>query len=410
MENTVNQLVILGNGFDLNCGLHSKYDDFFHERFEKIDTDEVIDVLLNHKPNNNGSALNLKVYGIKDPKFRTFTNNPDPECNYEDKLTYFDLLFMATERYMGLDSSWSNVEQILQEVLHIMYDPNNQAGFDTSEEIAMKAVELKDTCFNNYKFNSEEDKIEFITFVLHIFNKTVEDKNIEKSLKKFEETFGRFISSQISDEYISKVDNELNKLIDEKADVLSFNYSATPLLDFQLRDNSKISEWYNVHGLARWDQLARKAAVRMVHDNSIKLPRPIFGISRYDQTKKEFLSVNDPIHHFTKGDRREEAIKEMPYNFLEYQISPEVNKVTVFGHSLGMTDYDYFKKIFQKLDLANSKLQLEIYYLNEVDRQNKIEALQQMFNEYGHDAAINSRDLYNKLVNEKRLVFKAIEK
>ena len=112
VEDSVKQLVILGNGFDLACGLNSTYDEFFKERFEKVDTDKIIDTLLAHKPNSHGSALNLKVYGLN-PVFKKFTDNLNPDENYEVKVNYFDLLFMATNRYMKADKSWSSVEQIL---------------------------------------------------------------------------------------------------------------------------------------------------------------------------------------------------------------------------------------------------------------------------------------------------------
>lgn len=406
-ENNVKQLVILGNGFDLACGLKSRYDDYFKQRFEKVDENEVIDKLLQHKPNKNGSALNLNVYGVKNHQFKRFKSF-DPQKDYETNVNYFDLLFMATRRYMKLDDSWSNVEQILQEVLRLMYYQCDNNGFDTSEEIYLKAKSLKDKCFNNYKFNSTDDKIEFITFVLHIFNNTVQDGEIEKSLKKYEKTFGRFIASQINESYIDKVNSKLNALIPQKADILSFNYSATPLFDSKLSNNEKINNWYNVHGLARFDPSARTRAIHKVHDMFLKIPRPIFGISRYDQVNKEFLSKKDPVYLFTKDNRRDEKINDMSYNFLKYEISPSIKLVTVFGHSLGMTDYDYFKKIFQKLNLANGKLCLQIYYCNNDDRQNKEMALKQMLDEYSHDASINADDLYNKLCQENRLSYKEI--
>lgn len=31
------QLIVLGNGFDLQCGLHSRFVDFFEERLQRID-------------------------------------------------------------------------------------------------------------------------------------------------------------------------------------------------------------------------------------------------------------------------------------------------------------------------------------------------------------------------------------
>ena len=70
-----------------------------------------------------------------------------------------------------------------------------------------------------------------------------------------------------------------------------------------------------------------------------------------------------------------------------------------------MTDYDYFKDIFQKLDLANGNLQLKIYYYQS-DLPLLKTSLYNMLEEYSHDVSMNARDLYHKLHNEGRLIFR----
>lgn len=383
-SNNAKQLLILGNGFDKACGLKSDYSDFFNERFSKIDKKSIINTLLRHKPNNHGSIRNFNVYGLGDQKFYNF------DGKYENKVNYFDLLFIATQEYIQMNGTWSDIEQILQEILQFIYkeDPS---------------------CFNNYKFTSDEEILAFKNFLLHVFSNTSADKTIKKALEEYERLFGKFITTEINKQnlYITNVKYKLNQLIKKEADILSFNYSATPLLDSELSNIDLLHDWYNVHGLSRWGSYYRTIAVHKTHNNNVILPRPIFGISKYNQTTDKFLSVNDPIYQFTKNNRRKEKIERMKngYNFLNYKISSNIDLVTIFGHSLGMADYDYFKNIFQKLDLANGNLKLEIYYYEKDDTALK-DNLKHMIEEYSRTVSMNQDDLCSKLCNEKRVIFK----
>lgn len=391
MENEINnakQLLILGNGFDKACGLNSDYSDFFNERFSKIDKKSIINTLLRHKPNNHGSIRNFNAYGLGNQKFYNF------DGKYENKVNYFDLLFIATQKYIQMNETWSDIEQILQEILQFIYkeDPSS-----------------KNKSFNNYKFNSDKEILTFKNFLLHIFSNTSTDKTIKKALEEYERLFGKFITTEINKQslYMTNVKYKLNQLIKEESDVLSFNYSATPLLDSELSNIDLLHDWYNVHGLSRWGSDYRTIAVHKTHNNNVILPKPIFGISKYDQTNDQFLSVNDPIYQFTKNNRRKEKIERMKrgYNFLNYRISSNIDLVTIFGHSLGMADYDYFKNIFQKLDLANGNLKLEIYYYGKDDKILE-DNFKRMLEEYSHTVSMNRDDLYSKLCNEKRVIFK----
>ncbi|MDY4159146.1 MAG: AbiH family protein [Candidatus Onthovivens sp.] len=423
MENeNKKQLIILGNGFDLACGLKSSYNDFFEQRFEKVkkvNRDRIIKTIPKYKPNNKGSVLNFKVHSLEKPVFNTFKNG------YDDKVNYFDLLFLGTRTYMNFDNlSWSNIEQILQETLQIVYKDADGAIFNDKEELNNRAKELEKKCFSNYEFKSNEDKLNLIKFILHIFNKTIGDNNIKKSLEQYETIFGHFITNSINlnTKYLENVQKKLTQLIDQEAKesyVLNFNYSATPLLDPQILNIKRLSNWRNIHGLSRWDSNSRIQVIHKYGNNSIRLPRPIFGISKYDEVKNEFLSKEDPIYQFTKTKRREEKLQqgsrfldfefnnntEKNANFSHFTVPCDTNLVTIFGHSLGMTDYDYFKDIFQKLDLANGNLQLKIYYYQS-DLPLLKTSLYNMLEEYSHDVSMNARDLYHKLHNEGRLIFR----
>lgn len=243
---------------------------------------------------------------------------------------------------------------------------------------------------------------------MHVFSNTSTDKTIKKSLEEYERLC-LFITTEINKQslYMTNVKYKLNQLIKGEAAVLSFNYSGTPLLDSEPSNIDLLYDWYNVHGLSRWGSEYRTIAVHKTHNNNVILPRPIFGISKYNQITDQFLSVNDPIYQFTKNNRRKEKIERIKngYNFLNYKISSNTDLVTIFGHSLGMADYDYFKNIFQKLDLANGNLKLEIYYYGKDDTALK-DNLKHMLEEYSHTVSMNQDDLCSKLCNEKRVIFK----
>ncbi|MDE7050466.1 MAG: bacteriophage abortive infection AbiH family protein [Lactobacillus sp.] len=90
-SDTTKQLIVLGNGFDIACGLDSSYETFFKKRFAEANPQLIIDKLMKYKPNNHGSILNFNVYSLGEQKLNTFT------YGFEARFNYFDLLFMATE-------------------------------------------------------------------------------------------------------------------------------------------------------------------------------------------------------------------------------------------------------------------------------------------------------------------------
>lgn len=448
MENeNKKQLIILGNGFDLACGLKSSYNDFFEQRFEKAKSEEIVKTIQKHKLNNQGSVLNLDAYGLRDQELNTFNTKCGHETiefkhnvielsykitEYTHIINYFDLLFMATKIYMDSDnlSSWSNIEQILQEILQIVYEEINEVDFSDKEKLNNKARELEEKCFNKYDFKSKEDKLNLIKFILHIFNKTTVDNKIKKALEQYEEIFGHFITNEINlnDKYFQNVKRKLAQLTEKESYVLNFNYSATSLLDNQIIKNSYLSkpvkEWVNIHGLSRWVGKSRTQIIqKYIHNNNLRVPRPIFGISKYDESNKKFFDNQDSIYQFTKMKRREDALDALGFNPQEddikiidfssknmkkeenvqknthFTVPFDINLITIFGHSLGMTDYDYFKDIFKKVNLANKNVKLEIYYHGDNLHSLK-NSLKRILKEYSDD------NLYNDLRDKGLLSFR----
>ena len=83
-----NVLVILGNGFDLNCGLKSSYKDFFNYQVE------------------HHSNFKMVFEYLKENAIETFEENNIKELlpilSIESDLTFFDLYFLVNDWKNGL--------------------------------------------------------------------------------------------------------------------------------------------------------------------------------------------------------------------------------------------------------------------------------------------------------------------
>lgn len=85
------QLIVLGNGFDLQCGLHSRFVDFFEERLQRIDRYEF--------PLSSTAVEKFKAEG----------------------LTFWDLLLkerreLRSKRYVA---DWSDIERMISEAVEM---------------------------------------------------------------------------------------------------------------------------------------------------------------------------------------------------------------------------------------------------------------------------------------------------
>lgn len=88
------QLIILGNGFDLACGLKSSYFDFFQFRFTKIAGQSKIEEYYQKE------ILNQPFDGIK------YTLN---------KITFWDIIFISEycNKNISRNYEWNNIESTI---------------------------------------------------------------------------------------------------------------------------------------------------------------------------------------------------------------------------------------------------------------------------------------------------------
>lgn len=328
----IKQLIILGNGFDLACGLKSSYSDFFKYRFEQLSGQDTI---------NEYYSKNIK--GASMEKFKKLI---------DESTSFWDIVFITefinTNENKKLE--WNNIEHTIYKVLHYI---------TTNDD----STKLSDNCKNILKNVSYSFK-----YSEFLFNE----------LQKFENFFGEYILSQKLDNhnYLEKdVPLKLAKIINfdilltnlrstqsKDLSVLSFNY--TLLKDdisfYRIKDifcskgkefvdskdytentlDSILDNWLNIHGNAI--------------DTSI-----IFGIDSniVNNLKHSSLEYNLEIK-FTKTFR-------VALNNSLRSINPlsnNINLITFYGHSLSSADFSYFESIFDMYNLYSSDLKLEFFY------------------------------------------------
>lgn len=375
------QIIILGNGFDLACGLKSRYADFFKNRFEKLfgkkDHDEIRKALTNE------DELKQSV-NIKKDYFAEVANKYNNE-----NITRWDIIFLFAEKYMNNEQeNWNDIENMISKIITIAADPYGEGYFfhDTAME---KIVRM----FSGSSDTDESGDRERIKVLFH-------------SLLAFEKVFSNYIYDQVSNnkEFISKANDLLNKLIkykgkNDRVDIISFNYSLNESTKRFLPAN--INSWTNIHGVAGYDKLSMKNFFSKNSQNIVDtIPSPVFGIDNHDIKNSNDLRIS-----FTKSYR---LLNNNINNIRSKVDYTGTDLITIYGHSLGRADYSYFETLFDLNNMYNSNTVLQYYYYpgsNEIEsRQKYTKLLMNLLTEYGLSLSnIHGENIVNKLILEQRI-------
>lgn len=294
-------LLVIGNGFDLLCGLKSSFPNYlssdyykpFIEKIKEIDRTITKDITL---PSD----------------FDGFSIYDDYDLDFDDDLTFWDLYYGLPHIYeMPTINEWYNFEDKLRNFAQGFN--NNSGDYRRISDITMKPLQA----------DSHEDKEYKRLLILYLYQKKHGfdlGGSLFEQLKFYEKRFGEYIKTQQS----NFADYEKNALLyvgemidkgDEIAYINNFNYSD---LSFITKDI------WHVNG---------------------DVNNPIFGI---DENK---IDLNNNWHYYSKTYRRLELTGSDLY-------SPrikEYSKVIVCGHSLNEQDYSYFYSLFNTLHLDKDR-------------------------------------------------------
>lgn len=405
------QLLILGNGFDLHCGLKSAYKDFFQST--------ILDTIGGR-------------YGL-------------PQMKAGVSGFWETLLFEYYQNFDKTDYNWCDIETIIKNTVLTICGNNNDFAFNTLARVkrredpldAIKTINdpidrfLYSHCYDifakkiTYSYDDNKMYHLFINYIL-------------QELNKFERRFCKYIKDNIvnpddekkfNDKYIVNAMNLLATLTgftDEKyetiddiierqdmvviepsqsaiyqtvrrekhilsqefanlysVNILSFNYTAL----FDILGVVSPCLYSNVHGKLCMNKCAENCASCNI----------IFGI---DDTVIQSQDGNSELHKFSKTYRK------MLNDNIETSILPEKDnplKIKFYGHSLSEADYSYFQSIFDYYNLyENNKVSLIFYYSQGFEQPDKIYKL---INTYGKTLSNKNqgKNLTHKLLLENRL-------
>lgn len=369
-ESKKKQLLIIGNGFDLSCGLKSTYSSFFNERYKNI-LPKAEKVIFKKAEDDGGYTIAMKIMEADSMNY-PFHDLNSLLSEGEKVFNKLDLFFVAEHFYRNSNvEKWCDVEELITEIVSIV---NN----DTSNEVP-KYVSNK---FNKYiKYQSD-------------YLKLTADK-LFGYLKEFENAFKEYIT-KISDnhDYVNKEVNKLEELMHNFtiANIISFNYTFGP----QEYKNSFNTNMSNVS--------KKINSYRNIHGSIAEEDNIIFGIDSLN------ISPKSEMYRFTKTYRI--MANNLNGSYIDV-LDNDIDTITFYGHSLAEADFSYFESIFDYYNIYGSKMTLEFYCVLYEDgvnsdnnnlRRKNYEAICKLLYKYGESiGGIKGKNLVHKLLLENRL-------
>ena len=359
------KLIILGNGFDLQSGLESSFNQFF-----EVSEKEIVEKWINgNLPIKEVSLISLLLYNAY---YRNDFSGTDWDMHpfiikYNEKYhSFFKLNDNVNE--------WMDVEQFLFSLV-------NSENLPTIIDCFQKTYKSINYRVNGCVCNQDNVNI--------FFNRSLNGKGyfsissffdfLTAELKLFENRFVNFLLNQINEknEYKNNSKIIISDLCgDDVGEILNFNYTHV--------DCPRGFEEINVHGSI---------------DKTI-----IMGIDAHENIKDEAVP-------FTKSFRK------MIENENRVILSGIYNEIIIYGHSLNKQDYSYFQSIFDYVNIYSSKTKITLInsdnFITEEEYQNnkhnyRIEMAKRLFDlirTYGStmNNKDNGRNLLHKMLLEGRI-------
>jgi hypothetical protein len=342
------KILILGNGFDLACGLPTSYNEFFEWRFNKIKEiyGNIESLFDNYRDNFYKPVIEIKMIGnVKsDPlrlaevdtnegrkSYRTIYDElRDIMNNMKDKqINFFDLYFVLNKKNKV---NWNDIESEIYAIVTDIGNYNTKKSEDQLNKIIPGG--------NAYKNNAKLENITIYNLFLLMFMEQCKVENnlniyevLLKELKKFETEFQKYIS-EINSKIVDRptlqrtyIEN-CRKLIKFESNtyIINFNYTSIEKI-LENQQYTHTPKEINVHG--RYDQVT------------------IFGI---DQS---VCKVDTDEYIFTKTYRK--IAENTNSIMLPEKKGPRIEEqeLVFYGHSLAKADYSYFQSLFDLYDVYN---------------------------------------------------------
>lgn len=433
-------LIVIGNGFDLSCGLASSFKDFFEPRMKAIDslvTEEgacdyeaikargltAWDLILRSRKDMEARAFNVNWCDVETAIANVFGINL-PEGGIDDEGAMIsdyavsfgslqDYLYLANEANALNASDYidSRVDEI--ERLRDGIDDDDQGvlaelGIEDSEDSDVSevysALFREGAHLLGHRPNPWTERVGH--YLAYEYPQVLKDPEGQLSsilmteLERMEHCFNCYLKDEVArkDGYSDCSDSLMRKLIehavaadgmsDDVVTVLNFNYT-TPYRWLKQRFGD--ADLVNIHGTLDAES--------------------IFGIDGSGNLD------NRDILPFTKTYRVLKSARGVPSGSIAYPSQGggdglKTSSIIFFGHSLSRADYSYFESIFSTVDLYNGHTSLVFLYSNYAKgvRESEVTKVLALLDHYGTSLGIagRSNNLAHKLMLEGRLVVREI--
>lgn len=397
-QNVVSRLLIIGNGFDLNCGLKSSFEDYYDNEIKMV---EILKKMNSNFNDRNTDTNVLKSDILRSAGFQGIYGNlyDNIEINFNDEgISFWDFYFYSHKEKLN---NWSDVEYFLNNLLtinndneHLEFDLENSLDIVNRLKYLKPRVTIKDSFLTEFKklrddtFTTDKETL-ILLFVLLNNLKYDIDKHSKKyffdflynELNKFEESFGQYLKNSINDSYKDYSEQLLQKLVNNECyNLLSFNYTSPYV------ESTSFNTVRNIHGKL---------------DNC-----PIIGID------SKGIVADSPVFRFTKTYR----IMTLASDKQDRLLPKSIKTIAFYGHSLAPADYSYFQSIFDYYNIYDNDITLVFYYSiydeskEQEIRRTQFHSVTKLISKYGttfHNE--KGENLMHKLLLEGRLILKKID-
>ncbi|WP_339346845.1 AbiH family protein [Bifidobacterium apis] len=419
------QLLILGNGFDLQCGLKSSFKDFMKTRQAVFFKTRGM-VASSPIPPDTGymdAAHNQKVKG----------NSPVYWYRYKG-LTIWDFILYEDQQ----QRAWYDVEECIRKWVDCRLNPSNPQYVPPIQQVHSDYLKYRQSHQHQdfwkqweRRYNPEISKETENVILTYAQDFYLCDEGIGglfhefmDELHQYEQAFATYLKEQQTQnkDYFSSATNLLLNLVNDqmsspvlRANPLRWTYTSHPesigILNFNYTDPLN-TNWggkpdaLNIHGLASQGDI-------------------IFGI--------DGANLSEVQNHYADTVKFTKTYRLMAFSshshrslvrpYLPNSTEGATDMIKFFGHSLGDADYSYFQAIFDEVNLYESNTHLIFYYnanrSNDKEKgaaeKTKDKAQQEMFEKvnrlittYGRtlDNEDHGKNLLHKLLLEGRLTIK----
>lgn len=421
------ELLVVGNGLDLQCGLETTYENFLKYVFLKKKSELSIDT----------EEIDLSMVSDRLESSFNFYKTNWHEHSTKEVYSFVNIWYQIFLHEKMLENrNWSNVESMIAHYLkeeHLIFNIASAIKYKKR-----KLASIGNQTVNNrvpYMMGNQTNFIAKLAYVLvkkdltllqlsemesyqkiqDIYNNVVEFElnDIQPlvadvllhELHELEYDFQCFISYRLSitRDYDENINSLLRRITNPEKDMftaiaipyhlLSFNYSSRWSRAFRPRFSPV--KFLDVHG-------------KIPDDEGLRFSNIIFGVDH------SLFQASELEYRFTKTYR---TLKSYTHGFEKIGegrdiYTKDIQTIKFYGHSLAEADYAYFQQLFDYYELyTNPNLSLVFFYsVYDEKRSQEIEheqimAISRLIEKYGQtlDNKDHGKNLLTRLIQTKRL-------